>query len=185
MRGATVLTPTVGTRVGHTGQHSFRSSRSKFANRRISHASASVHCLESFAREGVAGDLRELTGPSRIPPLGPGTAELLVALALTDPPSEAGRCSRGECGRYLPLPRVARLAATACSLTRCTRSRSPKTPPSTLSSTRMRRFRKGVVTEALGVRGARMSCEIWARGSTRIRRNMVFLTKMPHARRTG
>ena len=46
-------------------------------------------------------------------------------------------------------------------------------------------FPQGVVIKALGVRGAGMSCEIWARGSTRIRRNKAFLTKMLHARRTG
>lgn len=43
---------------------------------------------ERFMREGVDGLLRDKTRPSRIAPLGPDVAERVVALTLTDPPTE-------------------------------------------------------------------------------------------------
>jgi len=44
---------------------------------------------ERFAAEGYQGLLRDMTRPSRIPPLGPEVAERVVALTLRDPPAEA------------------------------------------------------------------------------------------------
>src|SRR5882672_8322545 len=44
---------------------------------------------ERFMSEGFDGLLRDKTRPSRIPPLGADVAERVVALTLTDPPSEA------------------------------------------------------------------------------------------------
>jgi transposase len=44
---------------------------------------------ERFAEEGVAGLLRDKTRPSRIAPLGADVIQRVVALTLTDPPSEA------------------------------------------------------------------------------------------------
>ncbi|SEF38998.1 Transposase [Methylobacterium sp. 190mf] len=43
---------------------------------------------ERFAREGLAGLLREKTRPARIPPLGPEVAARVVALTQADPPGE-------------------------------------------------------------------------------------------------
>ena len=44
---------------------------------------------ERFAEEGYEGLLRDKTRPSRIPPLGAGVADQVVALTLSDPPVEA------------------------------------------------------------------------------------------------
>jgi transposase len=44
---------------------------------------------ERFAEEGCEGLLRDKTRPSRIPPLGAEVAERVVALTLSDPPTEA------------------------------------------------------------------------------------------------
>ena len=44
---------------------------------------------ERFAAEGIAGLLRDKTRPSRVPPLPAEMAERVVALTLTDPPTEA------------------------------------------------------------------------------------------------
>ena len=44
---------------------------------------------ERFMEEGFEGLLRDKTRPSRIPPLGSDVAERVVALTLTDPPTEA------------------------------------------------------------------------------------------------
>ena len=43
---------------------------------------------ERFAREGLAGLLRDKTRPARIPPLGPEVAARVVALTQGEPPSE-------------------------------------------------------------------------------------------------
>lgn len=43
---------------------------------------------ERFAREGLAGLLRDKTRPARIPPLGPEVAARVVALTQADPPGE-------------------------------------------------------------------------------------------------
>jgi transposase len=43
---------------------------------------------ERFMQEGYDGLLHDKTRPSRIPPLGAGIAERVVALTQTDPPAE-------------------------------------------------------------------------------------------------
>ena len=43
---------------------------------------------ERFAREGLAGLLRDKTRPARIPPLGPEVAARVVALTQAEPPGE-------------------------------------------------------------------------------------------------
>ena len=43
---------------------------------------------ERFMQEGVDGLLRDKTRPSRIPPLGPEVADRVVALTLSEPPTE-------------------------------------------------------------------------------------------------
>ena len=51
---------------------------------------------ERFMRAGVDGLLRDMTRPSRIPPLGPEFAEQVVALTTTgDPPGEATHWTAG------------------------------------------------------------------------------------------
>jgi hypothetical protein len=44
---------------------------------------------ERFATEGVEGLLRDMTRPSRVPPLGQGVIGKVVALTATEPPHEA------------------------------------------------------------------------------------------------
>jgi transposase len=44
---------------------------------------------ERFAEEGCEGLLRDKTRPSRVPPLGTDVVERVIALTLTDPPTEA------------------------------------------------------------------------------------------------